>query len=42
MVGGAPVTREFADEMGADGYGENAVDCVEIATSLLELQKELA
>ena len=42
MVGGAPVTREFADEMGADGYGENAVDCVETASDLLQLQKELA
>jgi len=28
--------------MGADGYGENAVDCVETAVSLLALQKELA
>lgn len=42
MVGGAPVTREFADEMGADGYGENAVECVETASDLLELQKQLA
>lgn len=41
MVGGAPVTREFADEMGADGYGENAVDCVETANELLELRKQL-
>ncbi len=42
MVGGAPVTREFADEMGADGYGENAVECVETASDLLNLIKELA
>ena len=42
MVGGAPVTQEFADEMGADGYGENAVECVETATTLLDLIKELA
>lgn len=41
MVGGAPVTREFADEMGADGYGENAVECVETAHDLLQLLKEL-
>ena len=41
MVGGAPVTREFADEMGADGYGENAVDCVETAHGMLELRKQL-
>jgi len=24
MVGGAPVTQEFADDMGADGYGKDA------------------
>ena len=31
MVGGAPVTQEFADEMGADAYGANAIDCVQKA-----------
>ncbi len=41
MVGGAPVTREFAEEMGADGYGENAVDCVETAGELIAVLKEL-
>ena len=34
MVGGAPVTQEFADEMGADAYGANAVDCVQKAKDL--------
>jgi 5-methyltetrahydrofolate--homocysteine methyltransferase len=34
MVGGAPVTREFADDMGADAYGANAVECVDIAKQL--------
>ncbi|MFN8221658.1 MAG: corrinoid protein [Gaiellales bacterium] len=34
MVGGAPVTREFADDMGADGYGKDAVACVEVAKEL--------
>jgi len=34
MVGGAPVTPDFADEMGADAYGDNAVDCVEVAKRL--------
>ena len=24
IVGGAPVTQDFADHIGADGYGENA------------------
>ncbi len=41
MVGGAPVTQEFADEMGADGYGENAVECVERAKELIDLLKDL-
>lgn len=34
MVGGAPVTPEFAEEMGADAYGDNAVECVEVAKRL--------
>jgi len=35
LVGGAPVTREFADEIGADAYGfdgSKAVECVEALT----------
>ncbi len=32
MVGGAPVTQEFADDMGADGYGKDAMACVALAT----------
>ena len=35
MVGGAPVTPDFADEMGADAYGDNAVECVEVAKRLM-------
>jgi 5-methyltetrahydrofolate--homocysteine methyltransferase len=35
MVGGAPVTQEFAEDMGADGYGENAIACVDMAKELL-------
>ena len=34
MVGGAPVTPAFADEMGADAYGDNAVECVAVAKRL--------
>ena len=34
MVGGAPVTAEFADEIGADAYGDNAMECVEQAKRL--------
>jgi 5-methyltetrahydrofolate--homocysteine methyltransferase len=36
MVGGAPVTQEFADDMGADGYGKDALSCVALAKSLME------
>jgi 5-methyltetrahydrofolate--homocysteine methyltransferase len=35
MVGGAPVTRAFAEEIGADGYGENASSAVSVARSLM-------
>ena len=35
MVGGAPVTQEFADDMGADGYGKDALDCVSKAKELI-------
>jgi 5-methyltetrahydrofolate--homocysteine methyltransferase len=33
LVGGAPVTRQFAEEIGADGYGENASVAVTLARS---------
>lgn len=35
MVGGAPVTREWAEEIGADGYSEDAVGAVATARSLV-------
>ena len=38
MVGGAPVTQEFADDMGADGYGKDALACVELAKTLLGVE----
>jgi corrinoid protein of di/trimethylamine methyltransferase len=34
MVGGAPVTQEYADEIGADGYSENAALAVALARRL--------
>ena len=40
MVGGAPVTQEFADDMGADGYGKDALACVELAKNLLSTEVE--
>lgn len=33
MVGGAPVTQEFADEIGADGYTADAASAAEMAKS---------
>ena len=39
MVGGAPVTQEFADDMGADGYGKDAIACVEMAKQLIGVQE---
>ena len=35
MVGGAPVTQGFADEIGADGYSDNANTAVQVAKQLL-------
>lgn len=35
MVGGAPVSRSFAEKIGADGYGEDAAQAVELAKQLM-------
>lgn len=35
MVGGAPITQAFADEIGADGYAADAGTAVEIAKKLV-------
>lgn len=35
MVGGAPVTQEFADEIGADGTAEDAAAAVKLAKQLI-------
>jgi len=39
LIGGAPVTRAFAEEIGADGYGSNALTGVEEAKALFESLK---
>jgi 5-methyltetrahydrofolate--homocysteine methyltransferase len=36
MVGGAPVTQNYADQIGADGYSEDAVSAVDIAFRLAD------
>jgi len=35
IVGGAPVSREFASEIGANGYGDNAPEAVELCKKLV-------
>lgn len=35
MVGGAPVTRSWMEEIGADGYSEDAIGAVAVAKELL-------
>jgi len=34
MIGGAPVTQEYADKIGADGYAPDAASAVKLAKSL--------
>jgi len=36
IIGGAPVTQKFADEIGADGYADNAATAVDVIKSLLQ------
>ena len=35
MIGGAPVNKQFAEEIGADGYSDNANSAVAVAKELL-------
>ncbi|MFW6414564.1 MAG: corrinoid protein [Verrucomicrobiota bacterium] len=35
MVGGAPITQSFADEIGAHGYGADAASAVDVANEIL-------
>ena len=37
MIGGGPVSKKFADKIGADGYSQNAVEAVKLAKSLLQM-----
>jgi methanogenic corrinoid protein MtbC1 len=36
MIGGAPLNQHLADEWGADGYGDNAMEAARVAVRLLE------
>ena len=35
LVGGGPVSQKWADDIGADGYGDTAMDAVYVAKNLL-------
>jgi len=35
VVGGGPVTSEWAREIGADGYGRDATEAVKVMSELL-------
>jgi 5-methyltetrahydrofolate--homocysteine methyltransferase len=36
IIGGAPVTQAYAEEIGADGYSADAAGAVELAKSLMD------
>ena len=35
MIGGAVITKDYADEIGADGYSTDAADAVKVAKTML-------
>ena len=39
LVGGAPVTQEYADAVGADGYSADASSAVKKAKELIQLKR---
>jgi 5-methyltetrahydrofolate--homocysteine methyltransferase len=39
MVGGAPVTQEYADVVGADGYAADAATAVRKAKELIAVKR---
>lgn len=41
MVGGAPVTQEYADAVGADGYAADASTAVRLAKALIKKRRDL-
>jgi corrinoid protein of di/trimethylamine methyltransferase len=42
MVGGAPVTRQWAEQIEADGYAKDAMSAVALARSLMEQKRTVA
>jgi len=39
MIGGAPITRQFADEIGVEGYADDCASAVDEADRLMKLAK---
>jgi len=39
IIGGRPVTEEFAEKIGADGYAEDAVKAVKVVRELLKVKE---
>lgn len=40
MIGGAVITKEYADEIGADGYSKDAAEAVRVAKQLLGMKED--
>jgi corrinoid protein of di/trimethylamine methyltransferase len=40
LIGGAPISQRLADEWGADGYGENAMEAARVAQRLLGISAQ--
>ena len=40
IVGGAVITQEYADEIGADGYSKDAADAVKLTKRILDIEGE--
>lgn len=38
IVGGAVITQEYADEIGADGYSKDAADAVKLTKRILQIE----
>jgi len=38
MIGGGPVTKEYAHKIGADAYGRDAIEAVDVAKKLLAVE----
>jgi methanogenic corrinoid protein MtbC1 len=41
MIGGAPTTRDFANEVGAEGFADDCASAVDEAIRLVELSRRL-